>query len=72
LFTDEELAERFTRLNGRDARPRALRSIQGVTTLFDALAKIGCNHFTFDAANAKAATIAPLSLLRETLKQYPG
>jgi hypothetical protein len=71
FFTDEDLAERFARLHGGDARPRALRSIEGVTTLLDALAKIGCNHFTFDAADPKSATIAPLSLLRETLKQYP-
>jgi hypothetical protein len=72
LFTDEDLAERFARENGGNARPRALLSIKSMTTLLDALAKIGCDHFTFDAADAKSVTIAPVSLLRETLKQYQG
>lgn len=70
LFTDEDLAERFARLHP-GSLPRALRSVEGVTSLLDSLAKIGCDHFSFDALNENRVLPLSIGTLRETLKQYP-
>jgi hypothetical protein len=71
LFTDEDLAERFA-LSHPGSLPRALRSAEGVTSLLDSLAKIGCDHFSFDALNENTVLALPIGTLRETLKQYPN
>src|SRR6478735_6437303 len=59
LFTDEDLAERFARSHP-GSLPRALQSVEGVTSLLDSLAKIGCDHFSFDALNENRVLPLPI------------
>jgi len=70
FFTDLDLAERFARSHS-GSLPRALRSIEEVTTLLASLTKIGCHHFSFYALNEKRVLPLPIDSLRKTLKQRP-
>jgi hypothetical protein len=71
LFTDDDLAERFARSHP-GSLPRALRSIEALTSLLDSLAEIGCDHFSFDVVDEKRVLPLPIESLRETLKLYPN